>query len=382
MIQLEKFKMQKNGKLTRWEWVALSQGYNIADGHAHHDQGRNYSKIIKKLSSIFSLAESQNQNQIQAEFEHFFFYLAGQKSYNKLNRPLYHYSCSLSIEVVANYFRKHKKTVALLHPTFDNLAAILLRHNIKLVPIEESQMLHDISYIETINADVLFLVCPNNPTGNELGRDNFKKIVEIAARKKQLLVIDFSFRFFSSYINWDQYKLLHESKVDFIVLEDTGKTWPSLDVKIGTMISSNSLYPELRDITDDFLLNVSPFVFKLISEYVQADIKKGSIRARAIVEENREVLRSVLKKSKLKVTNKNSALSVEWLGLPPGKNGEQLTEYLNQKSIHILPGAPFYWNTPSGGDGYIRVALLRPAKEFKIMALKFAKEVENYYTTV
>ena len=115
-----------NNKLTKWEWAGLSQGHNIADGHAHQPQEQ---QIIKRAHDLMIKAERSNQTAIQKEFEQAFFTANGQKSYTKLNPPLYQSACSLSIEAVANYLRAEKKTVAMLHPTFDNLADILKRHD-------------------------------------------------------------------------------------------------------------------------------------------------------------------------------------------------------------------------------------------------------------
>lgn len=363
---------QKN-KLTSWEWEGLNNGYNIADGHAHHEQ-KHYKKVVKKLSSLYLNAEKETQNQIQSDFEKAFFELAGQRSYRKLHRPLYQYACSISIEVVANYLRLKKMSVGLLHPTFDNLADILKRHHVKLKPIEE-YMLYDVNkYLKALRTDAIFLVCPNNPTGLELTKREFKNIVDFCKKENKLLILDQSFRFYSSYTTWDQYKTLIESGISFIVLEDTGKTWPTLELKLGITVCSNDIYDELNDINNDFVLNVSPFTFKLLTHYILAEgLEAGKLKARRIVNENRSYLLSKLENTPITVVNPKSSLSVVWVKLPKGWKGSELAAWLANKNIHVLPGFPFYWNDHRKGESFIRVALLRPTSVFK----KAAEDLRN-----
>jgi len=114
------------------------------------------------------------------------------------------------------------------------------------------------------------LVCPNNPTGQELTREQVAKVVELCQKKHLLLIIDFSFRFLSDFRKWDQYELLLKSGIEFVCLEDTGKTWPTMELKIGILMASEGIYASLEVITDDMLLNVSPIIFLLLTKYIEA----------------------------------------------------------------------------------------------------------------
>lgn len=361
-----------DNKLTKWEWAGLSKGHNIADGHAHQPQDQ---QIIKHAYDLMVKAEASNQHTIQKEFEQAFFTANGQKSYTKLNPPLYQSACSLSIEAVANYLRAEKKSVAMLHPTFDNLADILKRHNIPLTAINESQLINPLKNLAHIKSDAIFLVLPNNPTGLEITKKQFLDIIKYCKENNKLLILDHSFRFYSSYTTWDQYEYLYSSGIEFIIFEDTGKTWPTLELKIGITLASNSLYPHLKDITNDFLLNVSPFNFLLITEYIKSNALTKALQN---VEANRQFLRKHLAKTALKIVNKNSKLSVEWLELPSKWKGTAFCKWLGDQGIHVLPGNPFFWNDHNSGESFIRIALQRPRQQFSSAIHQLKDILSNY----
>lgn len=347
-----------SNKLTKWEWVGLSKGHNIADGHAHQPQE---SLVIRKAHDLMLKAEKANQNLLQKEFEDAFFQANGQKSYLRMQPPLYQSACSLSIEVVANYLRMTKKSVAMLHPTFDNLADILKRHQIPLTPIAEKDLLDPKESLTSLTTDAIFLVLPNNPTGFELTKKQFLEIIDYCKEYEKILILDHSFRFYSFYTTWDQYRHILSSGIDFIIFEDTGKTWPTLELKMGITLTSNSLYPYLKDITNDFLLNVSPFNFILLTEYIKS---KALEKAQENVRKNRKILQDHLQDFPLQIVNPYSKLSVEWLKLPRGWKATQFCEWLGLQGVHVLPGTPFFWNNHKKGEDFIRIALQRPNQSF------------------
>ncbi|HRN69914.1 MAG TPA: pyridoxal phosphate-dependent aminotransferase [Candidatus Woesebacteria bacterium] len=365
-------------KLTSWEWKALTSDCNLADGHAHQEQNAKQLSIINELPAFYLNSEKESQDKLQERFAKNFFTLAGQLSYKKFPDPLYHYACSIAIETVANYLRLTNKSVAMIHPTFDNLADILKRHKVPLLPIEEEEIKSICKgTYDSSKVDALFLVCPNNPTGLELTQKEFMQIVNYCKNNNKLLILDLSFRFYSNYVKWDQYEILYKSGVDFVCLEDTGKTWPTLDMKLGIIVSSNSIYESLKDITNDFILNVSPFIFQLINKYLEVE-KNERVSVIEIIMKNRKILKEAIINSPLKIVNQNSILSVEWIQLPPGWKATNFCKWLEKNKIFVLPGLPFYWNDNSRGESYIRIALARPEGFFKLAIEKLSTLATEY----
>lgn len=363
--------------LTRIEWLGLMTEHNLADGHARHGASPGMDALVDRLPSLFRAVESQRQVDVQERFERSFFVAAGQPSVvARSEKPLYHYSSSLSIEVVANYLRLEQLTVGLLHPTFDNIPDILRRHGVPLVPVTEQIFLAPEDSACWGEFDALFLVTPNNPTGLDPSPEILERIALECRRRGVLLIVDFSFRFFSDRLKArDSYAFFEDNDVDHIGIEDVGKVWPLLDLKVGSLVSGARRYPALREITDDLLLNVSPFVLALLAEPESADIVE---HARELSVRNRAALVRAVAGGPLTVVDGGATMSVAWTKLPGAWESAKLCEWLGDRGIAVLPGEPFYWADPGQGSGFVRIALMRPVESFAAAAAALAEVVLDY----
>lgn len=363
--------------LTEYEWRALNGECNLSDGHAHESL---VGWMGGDISSLQAVVEEADRISCRVAYERFldaFFRCAGQFESQPHERVAVHYSASVSIEIVANILRSRSRQlgrpfrVGLVHPTFDNIPSILLRHDVELVPLEEERW-NVSDDVRSREIDGVFLVCPNNPTGVELDRTRFHEVVSACRDLRRLLIVDFSFRWFSGYLDWSQYAYLNESGVDFLAIEDTGKAWPALDLKVGMLAYSSSLRAEVHVVQNDVLLNVSPFVLLLLEYLMRGEdfIK----RLRDLVLVNRCRLRDALDGSVIEIPDK-STLSVEWLRLPGGWDSFDVAESLARDGIFVLPGGPFFWANPGLGRQFLRLALLRPRVWFGSAVERFARAV-------
>jgi len=365
-------------KLTRHERRGLMSGLNLSDGHARHEVD-DYAGVLGRLPEIFLDSQRDNLRAVERDFELSFFDYAGQPAFSRLNPPLYNYACSLSIEVVASFLRRERMSVSLIHPTFDNLADILRGNGVELSRYEQDWLGPLFDTDRELATDALFIVCPNNPTGQSLTRHEFSRVVEHCALREKLLIIDFSFRFFSTFREWDQYEILLRAGGEFIAFEDSGKTWPTLDLKVGLTLASNDVYEELLKVHEDLVLNVSPFTLRLLKECIDTDANLlGEGNAQQTVAKNRATLRELLAATPLTIPNIDSVISVEWVRLPQAWRTGDLCSWLASRDVHVLPGMPFYWDEPTLGESYIRVALARPAADFTHAASEFARFVLEY----
>ncbi len=363
--------------LTRHEWIGLASRHNMADDHARQEQSAGMNAIVDMLPQLFRRSEAALQLNLQAEFEQKAYRLAGQDAVLRSGRPvLHHYSSSLSIEIVANLLRMQGKRLGLLHPTFDNIASVLQRHGVELVEIPEDifQRPEDASLYA--NCDAIFLVTPNNPTGCDPDAATFQRIIDMCQERGILLILDFSFRHFSTQLShWDQYEYLERSGIDYLGIEDTAKTWPTLDLTVGSLVASANVHADVQRITDDLLLNVSPFIFALLNCYIDSD---QTLECRRVAQVNRKALEAALKDTPVTLMPAAGPMSVGWIQLPEGWRSTELTAALGLRGIAVLPGGPFFWKTPQLGEGYIRIALMRPLDTFASSAQALAEELRRY----
>lgn len=364
-------------KLTRHERRGLAGGWNLSDGHARQD-ATSYAAVLKRLPELFDEGTVETQQAVEGQFESAFFGCAGQHAYAALPQPLYNFSCSLAIEVVANYLSANRMSTALIHPTFDNIADILRRNQVDLMPLDQDLLTAPELDGGAIAGDALFIVCPNNPTGQSLTRAEFRRVVDLCADRRTLLVLDFSFRFFSDFTSWDQYDVLRQSGVDFIALEDTGKTWPTQDLKVGLTVTSESVHEQMLHINEDLVLNVSPFTLKVLTACMDHDLASDESSARRTVATNRALLRGLIADTALEPAQPDSVISVEWLSLPSGWQASAVCAWLADNDIHVLPGMPFFWADPTSGESYLRVSYARGTGQFAAAAHALVDALANY----
>jgi aspartate/methionine/tyrosine aminotransferase len=365
-------------KLTVWERRGLPCLHNLADGHANQHQNERQLQIVARLPDLYLSSSVNHQFQLEHEFSYSFFTLAQQKGYSLFEPPLYHYSSSVSIEIIGNFLRQQLLRVGVLQPTFDNIPAILKRVGVRVSQVDERCLTEPEEVLSSLDVDALFLVVPNNPTGAQISKDAFIRLAQTCAERRLVLILDLSFRFFGELHQWDQYELLHGLGTDFITIEDTGKTWPTLDLKTGFVVASPGIHRCLTDITDDVLLNVSPFCLRILKEYILQERSVVENSARSVATENREILRSYLSRTSLDTVDRHSTISVEWIGLPAGWHSVRVCEWLYQRSITILPGTQFFWAQEELGLPYVRVALMRPPSSFEAAAKALCEAVSCY----
>lgn len=336
---------------------------NLSDGHARQDLTPSQRLIIADMPRIFTLAACESQDEAEIRFVESFAALAGQPALPR-DRRMLSYSASSAISLVSLLLKRRSLSAALIEPTFDNIPNILRSYGVPLsaLPEEALDAPNVDAVLRDVTDDVLWVVCPNNPTGFEPSSRLLSQIVEWCSREHKVLVLDFCFRFFSSHLtDWDQYDLLERSGISYIAIEDTGKTWPTMDMKTGITVCSADLFEELYEFHDDLLLNVSAFHLSLLRAFIEDTRHHGlEETVRQVAHENRRVLREALAGSSLTPTVNSEATTMEWLRIDANYSGEDLWRELRRLNIHILPGSNFFWQSPELGSQFVRVPLNRP----------------------
>ena len=216
---------------------------------------------------------------------------------------------------------------------------------------------------ESIRSSAILIVTPNNPTGKILTKENFSTLVSYCKAHNKLLILDCCFRaYIPSQCSFDQYGILSESGADYIVIEDTGKTWPTAELKVALLTVSAAKYQPLYRIYTDMLLHVSPFTVRLMTEFVEQSANENFAYIRQIAKENRHSLYSHIQGTLL-LPQEEPYTSVSWLQVS-GMTGTALKAALDARRVHVLAGDLFYWSDHRKGSHFIRVALIRDTDIF------------------
>ena len=351
--------------LTQLELPVLHEDYNLTDGHVHFAWSPSEQRVIANLPEMFTHISRQQQLALESDFIDVLYELAGQSVNPDKTRFLLCTSASQAVEIVANYLRLNKSSVSLIEPCFDNLADIFKRHKIPLQPFPDNILVHTdlVVFLDHLDTSAIVLVSPNNPTGCSLTPQSFEALVEFCDKKRKLLVLDSSFRFYNPIPGWDQYELLNRSNIDYIVIEDTGKTWATHELKIGLLAVSSRLFGPLFKIHSDLILHVSPFVLKLLTEFIRLSIQDSLLYQRQIVMKNRQTLYKALSSTLFEPTEA-PFMSVSWLRILSGETSQRIAKHLANWGVFVLPGNNFFWSKPQQGDRFIRVSLARETATF------------------
>ncbi|WP_063060748.1 pyridoxal phosphate-dependent aminotransferase [Nocardia sienata] len=323
--------------------------------------------IVERFPELFYEARNRTQTELEEDFIGAFMGLAGEPMHQDFSRYMLSYSASSAITMVVSHCARAGKRVALIEPVFDNISSILLRENVDIVPLTEQDCTVERIPVALARLEpaVVWLVSPNNPTGWMLSEAEFRTLVQYCADRGCTLVLDTSFRFFCpAPADWSQYEILEESGVSYIVLEDTGKTWSTSEIKVGLAVCSQDMYADMYRLHDDLLQSVSPFHLRVLTEFIQDSSKNGFEESiLPSVTKNRAILRSILSDGNIEfLTEMRSPVSVDWLRLPEGMDCEVFVHAAIQEGVHILPGTNFFWHQPERGRNLVRVALARDSQ--------------------
>ncbi|MBC3364640.1 aminotransferase class I/II-fold pyridoxal phosphate-dependent enzyme [Pseudomonas sp. SWRI154] len=378
--------------ITQHEISALKTRFNLADAHTHQDQSATQREIVNRLPELWYRAQGQSQYQSEQEFIQAFFTFHGQEHALKRHNEIYLvYAASIAMHITATYLRKRNMRVGLIEPCFDNLHDLLKHMEVPLTPLDETLLQSPTNVYAKLqsaaaNVDAIFLVDPNNPTGTSMfakGADTFVEVARYCKDHGKLLILDFCFAAFFKAAGGsrvDAYAILDDIGTQYIIMEDTGKTWPLQDTKCATIMASQAINPDIYSIVTSVLLNVSPFILNVVTQYIRDSSDDDFESVRSVLDVNRAVARRHLQGSFLNYLTPMVETSVAWFEiLRDDVSADDLQAYLMAYEVYVLPGKYFYWSQPQAGQKYIRLALARKPEEFEQAVETIALALENYH---
>ncbi|MER8513715.1 aminotransferase class I/II-fold pyridoxal phosphate-dependent enzyme [Mesorhizobium sp. M1060] len=361
--------------MTSREQEAQPHEGNVADGHASQNLHPGFQSIIDDLPDTWFRCESARAADVEHQFVDAFANLAQTPSLRRRAKIWITPTASLSIDIVAAALVHRKARVALIVPTFDNLAQLTLRRGGELEPVSD-RLLGQVSSRESalellrpLRCQALFIVNPNNPTGLVFDRVQIQALAEACKSLKMTLIVDRTFRFFVREM-YDDYALLEDVGVSHIVIEDTGKTWSTLELKSSLLTASRDWVEIIDHIYSELFLSSSPFKVAVNTQFLA---KTAIIGLDSVlwspVDARRHRLRRMLEPTSIKVASnaRDSWLSVEWLDCTETGLDDRACVALGQeRGVWMLPGRYFFWNDPEapGVQHNVRIALLKRESAF------------------
>jgi enduracididine biosynthesis enzyme MppP len=362
--------MADDGNLTQLEYMALNSTLNFADGHARQDLTPRQREIIDELPNLFAEGVKQPVTELERDAFTTYFELLGQHSFPaESGRVLSCYSSSVAIEIAARSLATETNSVALINPTFDNIPDILKRVGMNLVPLPEAQFRdHNLGPHIISSVGGVFITTPNNPTGSVLPESRLQSLARQCVKYNKVLVLDTSFRGFDTRAHYDHYAVLEASGCRWIVIEDTGKLWPTLDLKVGWLVTSANIDLPVGEIYSEILLGISPLVLALVRRFAEDAASGGLSELHRFIAMNRQLLRSELADVPgIEFPDATNRGSVERIHLRDW-SGVAAWSALRERNIYVLPCRQFYWANPAEGNNAMRVALARPTSSLATAA--------------
>ena len=366
--------------LTHLESRALRGGLNVSDGHPRMPLTGSQQRIVAGLSDLFHEALRRPFEEVEEQAQRAFLHGIGQRRAPiGTGRLVSCYSSSTAMDMVARALAERTSTVALIHPTFDNIPNLLEARGLTLLPVAEHELDGGEPPHLPREVGAVFVTSPNNPTGWVLPPDALAALAASCARAGRVLVLDTCFRPHDARAQYDTYEILDDAGVEWAVIEDTGKVWPTLELKAGFLAWSERCRLSLPDAFSDVLLSISPVILLLIQRLAEDGVGGGYRELHRLLAGNRALLRGILAGGPLHVADPDSRISVARIAWHAGgPDAEAVYQELARRGLHVLPCGPFHWARPEEGRRMLRVALGRSSADVSAAARLLAETARRW----
>lgn len=353
--------MSATTSLTQMQLLGVASETNVAEGYPRFSPTPSQQAIIDRLPHLLAEAYRTPYPALESRAHAAFFHALGQRSAPiGSGRILSFYSSTVATDVVGGALARVATRVALVNPIIDCIPALLRHRGLELVPVGEARLAGPDPLAGLGAIDALMTANPNNPTGAHLGAPALRRLADACADRDVVLVIDSCFRAFDPRTQYDAYAVLDASGVRYVVIEDTGKLWPTAGIKLGFLAFSANLRLDVAEVAADILLTAPPFSVAVVEAFALDMGHGGLATLHDRIAANRAILRDELAASPIvKLADRDSRVSVSRIELPRGLSGTRLWGQLLRAGVHSVPCRPFYWARPSVGERYLRIALAR-----------------------
>ena len=147
--------------------------------------------------------------------------------------------------------------------------------------------------------------------------------------------------------------------------------------------TSKDLHEKIYSIYTSYLLNVSPFILNLVTQYILDSEKDGFKSVNDLLDRNRELATNKLEGSMLEFQEPKSKVSVAWFKIKNSKvKATELQKIILAEGVYVLPGTYFFWSNHERGEQYIRIALARNTEMFEPAVKLVRSALDKYEKTL
>lgn len=357
--------------LTDYEIQALKHGVSLADGHAYHEPPSYMSLHLEHLQDIWREAANMRPFEMSDRFIASWSKITGEKVLSE-KRLTISPTASNSIDILAAALKQDGTKVYLLEPTFDNIYQIFKRRGCSISPVYESFFQDNYSHIikSLEPGSALFIVDPNNPTGRSLSNMDLLAIAALCAENDICLIIDRTFRFFDAKDVSNIIDDFDSLSLKYCLIEDTGKTWPTSELKLSILYASPHLSETIKIIYNEIYLCPSPFTMNLFFHFFESAVKIDFLEDLKLFTRDRKTrLAHQLAKLQLYEAPEcgNASLPLLWVTTEHARlSSNSCVDHLSRNGINVLPGDQFYWSRADASDcSRVRISLFKRKCDFE-----------------
>lgn len=211
-------------------------------------------------------------------------------------------------------------------PTFSYFINRCKLHGIKIyqVPLEPDFTLDKKEFVKAAKrSDLIYICSPNNPTGNQLDRQEMIEVVD--SLKDRLVLID------EAYVDFADYSLSGEAikRNNVIVLRTLSKAFGLAGARVGYMVSNRKFVKIFRSIIQ------SPYPISTLSlaiaSGVLADIDQVKQTIKSVRSERERVFARLSKIDGIKIFRSDA----NFIFIEAGKNYPAISKILNSNGILV-----------------------------------------------
>ena len=370
--------MSGTSSLTQMQLLGVASETNVAEGYPRFAPSPSQQAIVDRFPELLAEASRTPYPQLESRAHAAFFHALGQGSAPiGSGRILSFYASTVATDIVGACIARTGRRVALINPIIDCVPAILRHRGLELVPVGERRLAGPDPLGGLGELDAVITANPNNPTGALLAAPALRRLADACVDRGAVLVIDSCFRAFDARAQYDSYAVLDASGVEYVVIEDTGKLWPTGGIKLGFTVTSARNRLPVAEVAADILLTPGAFATAVVESFALDMAQGGLATLQGRIDGNRAILRKELARSSVaRLADGDSRVSVSRIELPRGMSGTRLWGQLLRRGVHSVPCRPFYWARPSVGERYLRVALAREPEVVRRAALAIVDTLE------